>query len=185
MMAIRWRGVIVDPISLPSWLYRAQQVVTIDDEELRPLTEEEDEAARELGMYNRRWYGAWVDSGFTPEEIVEWYPLTTYRTVIPVAAVRLIASGWTPTDFREAIIRSSEVYQPSKDGDQALRDAVLWDEVAAYHHGQMTAAIVQRDDALCTARKRGMATKTLARHFDRYKQQVNYRRIGVWHRRSF
>ncbi|MGY4644592.1 hypothetical protein [Cellulomonas sp. URHB0016] len=130
--------------------------------------------AQRLKMPNPAWYAQWVDSGFTHLEIMDWYPLTTYRTHVPTVATRLIAAGWTSDDFREAIAQRLGGWpeRVMTDADSAAREAVLWHEVSEFYRFRTEVALYARDDALRAARSLGATLAALARPSGWSKQRI-------------
>lgn len=151
-------------------------VVSIGDEQVRSVTAEQAAAAADLGMM-RTWYGWWLEAGFTPSEIAEWFPLTTYRCHGPDAAVALRRAEVTAAGFRAAI---DEMFRATTgdldeqlDAIGAANRAVLMQEVAEFFEWRSRAAALVRNEALTVARQRGATTVDLAARFGWSKQRID------------
>lgn len=125
------------------------------------------------------WYALWVDAGFEHDAIAAWYPLTTYRSVGPAAALALRNAEISPAKYLATIEdtaacppMNSEVAH-ANDAISAANEAVLWQEVAEFLRWRANIALFGRDDALVRAREFGATTVELARRFGWSKQRID------------
>jgi hypothetical protein len=93
---------------------------------LRELTEVEALEASSIHPYFGRWYGVWVDDGWTTDEITAWFPLTKWISKLPDYAAPLRAYGWTPEQIK-ALCEGATLIDP-----QAPENPVIfgWDPTA-------------------------------------------------------
>lgn len=132
-------------------------------DDVRPATAAEVDAAHALGM-DPRVYATWIDAGFSPEDVGQWYPVTRTRGTGPDTAVRLREAGVSPTTWWAAVdqVVRARGYLTQSTAAGCADAAVLWDDVARHLLACADAVKLIRNDAVHAARALGYSSDLLA-----------------------
>lgn len=126
------------------------------------------------------WYAKWLDAGFSHAEIEEWWPVTSYRSYGPDAAVVLRSVGLTPPGFLAIAMKLIDVPRDpadepdiSLDAISAANTALVWQEVAEFLQFRRDIAFGRRNSSLSIARDAGATAPDLAARFGWSKQRIH------------